>query len=123
MSARVVSRRPRLRGPTGLLHWAEVPSPTRQVQLSANVVPVLRDLVSWAADIALVLTHHYPEEQSAIERVRRNALAWLDGETTLDLSIEDVLSTAAILMAAVDKNIGGTVQADDRTSRDEQVFS
>lgn len=122
MSARD-SRRPRSRGPTGLLHWAEVSTPPRRAELSANVVPVVRDLVSWASDIAIVLTRHCPEDHTAIERVRRSALAWLDGETTLDVSIDDVLTTVAALMSAIDKNIGGTHREVERDAQEGKVWS
>jgi predicted protein tyrosine phosphatase len=123
MSARVASRRPRSRGPTGLSHWAEVSTEPRRAELSASVVPVVRDLVSWASDIAVVLTRHCPEDQAAIERVRRSALAWLDGETTLDVSIDDVLMTVATLMSAVDKNIGGTLRDVEHVAQEDQVWS
>src|ERR1700755_3010361 len=104
------SRRAPSGRPNNLLHWAEVSTTPRRAELSANVVPIVRDLVSWASDIAIVLTRHCPEDHTAIERVRCNALAWRDGETTLDASIDDVLTMVAALMSAIDRNIGGTLR-------------
>jgi hypothetical protein len=77
------------------------------------VAAVLRDLVSWAADIATLLTRGYPEERDAIERVRCYALAWLAGEPCPDVSIDDVLTTTAALMAGIDRDLGGTAPDED----------
>jgi len=84
---------------------------------------VVRDLVSWACDIAVVLTLHYPEDRPAIERVRDSALAWLDGDTTLDVSIDDVLTTVATLMSSIDKTVGGTLPDREHGPRDKKVTS
>jgi hypothetical protein len=77
------------------------------------VAAVLRDLVSWGADIAILLTRGCPEDRHAIERVRRYAYAWLAGEPCPDVSIDDVLTTAAAMMAGIDRNLGGTTTSDD----------
>jgi hypothetical protein len=74
---------------------------------------VLRDLVSWAADIAIVLTRGCREDHEAIERVRGAAYAWLAGEPSPDVAIDDVLTTAAALMAGIDRTLGGTIPTDE----------
>jgi hypothetical protein len=79
---------------------------------SPSVAAVLRDLVSWAADIAILLTRACPEDHDAIERVRRCAYAWLAGESS-EVAIDDVLTTAAALMAGIDRNLGGTPPDED----------
>jgi hypothetical protein len=81
------------------------------------VAAVLRDLMSWGADIAIVLTREYPEDRNAIERVRRYAHAWLEGESCPEVSIDDVLTTAAALMAGIDRNLGGTTPNTDDDDR------
>jgi hypothetical protein len=77
------------------------------------VAAILRDLVSWAADIAILLTRACPEDRDAIERVRRCAYAWLAGESCPEVSIDDVLTTVAALMAGIDRDLGGTTPDDD----------
>ncbi|HEU4729264.1 MAG TPA: hypothetical protein VFT22_15290 [Kofleriaceae bacterium] len=66
---------------------------------------MMRDLVSWAADIAVVLTRGCPEDRVAIERVRRYALARLAGESCPEVAIDDVLTTAAALMSGIDRDL------------------
>jgi hypothetical protein len=78
---------------------------------------VLSDLVSWGADIAIVLTRECPEDRAAIERVRCYAYAWLAGESCPEVSIDDVLTTAAALMAGIDRNLGGTTPDEDDADR------
>jgi hypothetical protein len=78
-----------------------------------RVAAVLRDLVSWAADIATLLTRGCPEERDAIERVRCYAHAWLAGGSCPDVSIDDVLTTTAALMAGIDRDLGGTAPDED----------
>ena len=90
-----------------LPHWSEVSSEPPRARPSPGVAAVLRDLVSWGADIAIVLTRACPEDRVAIERVRSYAHAWLAGESCPDVSIDDVLTTAAALMAGIDRNLGG----------------
>jgi hypothetical protein len=77
------------------------------------VAAVLHDLVSWAADIAILLTRACPEDREAIERVRRCAYAWLAGASCPDVAIDDVLTTAAALMAGIDRNLGGATPDHD----------
>ena len=96
-----------------LPHWSEVPSDLPRTRPSPNVAAVLRDLVSWAADIAILLTRGCPEDRTAIERVRSYAYAWLAGESCPDVTIDDVLTTVAALMAGIDRNIGGIPRDED----------
>lgn len=115
VSARSVSGRPRAAPSitSHLPHWSEVPSDPPPRRPSPAVAAVLRDLVSWASDIAIVLTRACPEDREAIERVRRCADAWLTGESCPEVALDDVLTTAAALMAGIDRNLGGTIPDED----------
>ena len=107
------SRKPRPSTTGQLPHWSEVASEPLRAQPSAAVAATLRDLVAWAADLAVLLTLGCPEERAAIERVRRYALAWLAGEPCSSVAIDDVLTTAAALLAGIDRRLGGTIPDDD----------
>ena len=96
-----------------LPHWSEVGSDPPRARPSPSVAAALRDLVSWGADIAILLTRGCPEDRDAIERVRHYAYAWLAGQSCPEVSIEDVLTTVAALMAGIDRNLGGTTPDDD----------
>ncbi len=100
-----------------LPHWSTVSSEPPRARPSPSAAGVLRDLVSWGADIAIVLTRECPEDRNAIERVRRYAHAWLAGESCPDVSIDDVLTSAAALMAGIDRNLGGTTPDEDDGDR------
>ena len=100
-----------------LPHWSEVESEAPRPRPSPRVAGVLRDLVGWAADIAILLTRGCPEDREAIERVRSAADAWLGNEPCPDLSIDDVLTTAAALMAGIDRTLGGTIPDDEDDER------
>ena len=115
VSALTVSRRRPSRAFTSshLPHWSEVGSDPPRARPSPSVAAVLRDLASWGADIAILLTRGCPEDRDAIERVRRYAYAWLAGDSCPEVSIDDVLTTAAALMAGIDRNLGGTTPNDD----------
>ena len=115
IATRVLSRRSRSPASTTshLPHWSEVSSESLRTRPSPSVALVLRDLVSWAADIAILLTRGCPEDRDAIERVRRYACAWLAGESCPDVAIDDVLTTIAALMAGIDRDLGGTIPDDD----------
>ncbi len=115
IAAHAVSRKRPSRASTTshLPHWSEVPSDPPRARPSPSVAAVLRDLVAWGADIAILLTHGCPEDRDAIERVRRYAYAWLAGESCPEVSIDDVLTTAAALMAGIDRNLGGTTSDND----------
>lgn len=111
----ILTRRKRApkESPPRLPSWSETASRRDRARPSPTVAAVLRDLVSWAADIAVVLTRGCPEDRSAIERVRSYALAWLAGERCPDIEIDDVLTTAAALMAEIDRDIGRADGEDD----------
>ena len=96
-----------------LPHWSEVEGDAPHPRPSTRVAGVLRDLVAWAADIAILLTRGCPEDRDAIERVRRCAYAWLAGESCPDFAIDDVLTTAAALMAGIDRNLSDTPPDED----------
>jgi hypothetical protein len=70
-----------------------------------SVTAQLTDLVSWAADLAIRLTVHCPEDRDAIEAVRRYVLSWLAGVPCRDVPIQDVLTTVATLLAAIDLDL------------------
>jgi hypothetical protein len=65
----------------------------------------LRDAVDWALDIAIKLARGYEEEIEAIERVRGYFHAWLDGRR-VDIDLNDVLTTLALLFAAIEIDTG-----------------
>jgi len=98
---------------TQLPHWSDVADPRPRGRPTPAVAVVLGDLVSWAADIAVVLTRGCPEDLAAIERVRSYAHAWLAGHPCRDLEVDDVLTTAAALMAGIDLDLGGTIPDED----------
>jgi hypothetical protein len=65
----------------------------------------LLDAIDWALDIAVKLARDYDEEIEAIERVRENLHAWLDGRH-VEIDMDDVLTTLGILFAAIDIDLG-----------------
>src|SRR5260221_9360731 len=65
----------------------------------------LLDAIDWALDIAVKLARDYDEEIEAIERVRENLHAWLEGRH-VDIDMDDVLTTLGILFAAIDIDLG-----------------
>lgn len=97
----------RLRDLTANLpHWSEVQSERQWERPSPPTAAGLADLVNWAADIALKLTRRTaPDDHEAIERVRGYALAWLAGQTCPDVSMHDLLTTVAAIMAAIDRDL------------------
>jgi len=97
-----------------LPHWSEVSAhETPRPRPAPTVAAVLHDLVSWAADLAIVLTRESPEDRAAIEDVRRFTYAWLEGEPCPDLRIEDVLTAVAGLLSAIDLDIDRSDLSDD----------
>ena len=61
----------------------------------------LREMLDWALDIATKLARHDDEEIGAIERTRGYLHAWLAGRA-VELDMNDVITTLAILFAAID---------------------
>jgi hypothetical protein len=64
----------------------------------------LQDTIDWALDIAVKLARDYDEELEAIERVRGYVRAWLEGRR-VDIDMNDVLTTLAILFAAIELDV------------------
>jgi hypothetical protein len=110
--------------PPLLPHWSDVPprrSPDDEpvcLPLTPTAAAALRDLVSWAADTALVLTRGCPEDRAAIEQVRTFAHAWLAGKPCPELEMHDVLVTAAALMSGIDLRLKRALSKRDYNSRD-----
>ena len=65
----------------------------------------LQDTIDWALDIAVKLARDYDEEVEAIERVRDYMHGWLEGRRA-DVDMNDVLTTLAILFAAIELDVG-----------------
>jgi hypothetical protein len=65
----------------------------------------LKEAIDWALDIALQLARDYDEEREAIERVRDYVHSWLKGRR-VDIDMNDVLTTIAILFAAIELDVG-----------------
>jgi hypothetical protein len=65
----------------------------------------LQDAIDWALDIAKKLARGDEEETGAIERTRGYVYAWLEGRR-VDVDMRDVLTTLAILFAAIEIDIG-----------------
>jgi hypothetical protein len=64
-----------------------------------------REVVEWALDVAVQLARGYDAEVEAIERVREYIRSWLDGRR-VDIDSDDVLTTLAILFAAIEIDLG-----------------
>ena len=84
----------------------------RGASVSRNVVrdwkPLfarLQDAIDWALDIAKRLADGDEEEIEAIERTRGYVYAWLEGRR-VDIDMNDVLTTLAILFAAIEIDVG-----------------
>lgn len=65
----------------------------------------LQDTIDWALDIAVKLARDYDEEIEAIERVRGYLHGWLEGRR-VEIDMNDVLTTLAILFAAIELDVG-----------------
>ena len=65
----------------------------------------LQDAIDWALDIAKRLADGDEEEIEAIERTRGYVYAWLEGRR-VDIDMNDVLTTLAILFAAIEIDVG-----------------
>jgi hypothetical protein len=62
----------------------------------------LREAVEWALDLASRIAAQYPEEASAVEKVRTFVRARLAG-LPVDVDLDDVLITMGILIGAIDR--------------------
>ena len=65
----------------------------------------LRDAIDWALDIAKKLARDDEEECEAIERTRGYFHAWLAGRPA-EVDMRDVLTTLAIIFAAIEIDLG-----------------
>ena len=65
----------------------------------------LQDTIEWALDLATRLAGDYEEDQEAIERVRSYVRGWFEGRR-IDIDMNDVLTTLAILFAAIELDTG-----------------
>jgi hypothetical protein len=65
----------------------------------------LRDAIEWALDIAAHLARDIDDDVEAIERTRGYVRAWLDGRR-VDIDMNDVLTTLAVLFAAIELDLG-----------------
>ena len=65
----------------------------------------LQDAIDWALDIARKLADGDEEEIDAIERTRGYVHAWTDGRR-VEVDMNDVLTTLAILFAAIEIDLG-----------------
>ncbi len=104
-----------------LRHWSEVlqrpasePPPSR---VTPEIASLLRDLVSWAADLAITLTNGCPDDRAAIEQVRAYADARLAGAPVPELELRDVLTTAAVLMSGIDLRLQRATSHPDDAER------
>lgn len=89
-----------------LSHWSEVHDARSASRPSPMEAAALADLVNWVADIAVKVTRHTtPDDHDAIERVRRHALAWLADEPRPAYAMQDLLTTTAAVVAAIDRNL------------------
>ncbi len=84
----------------------------RDAQLDRDVVrdwqPLfahLTDVIDWGLDIAAKLSRDDEEDRRAIENVRTFAHAWLEGRRA-DVPLTDLLTTIAILFAAIELDLG-----------------
>lgn len=64
----------------------------------------LQDTIDWALDLAAKLARGYEEDIEAIERVRGYVRAWFAGNK-IDIEVGDVLTTLAILFAAIELDL------------------
>jgi hypothetical protein len=65
----------------------------------------LQEAIDWGLDIAKRLSSDYEEDAEAIERVRGYVRAWLEGRR-VDIDMNDVYTTLAILFAAIELDVG-----------------
>ena len=90
----------------------EIKKPPRASSSSRGVVrewhrlfAQLRETLDWAFDIAKKLARDDDEEREAIERTRSYVHAWLAGRPA-EIDMRDVLTTLAIIFAAIEIDLG-----------------
>jgi hypothetical protein len=83
----------------------------------------LHDAIEWALDIAVTLAGDIDEDIEAIERTREYARAWTEGRV-VDVDMRDVLTTLAILFAAIELNLGldGSPAIEARPRREPRLY-
>lgn len=84
----------------------------REAQIDRDVVrdwqPLftrLTEIIDWALDIAGKLSPEDDEDREAIENVREFVHAWLEGRRA-EVPLTDLLTTIAILFAAIEIDLG-----------------
>jgi hypothetical protein len=65
----------------------------------------LQEAIDWALDIAKHLAGDFDEDVESIERTRGYVHAWLEGRR-VDIDMNDVLTTLAVLFAAIEIDLG-----------------
>jgi hypothetical protein len=65
----------------------------------------LQDAIEWALDIAAHLAREIDEDVEAVERTRGYVRAWIGGHE-VDVDMTDVLTTLAVLFAAIELDLG-----------------
>jgi hypothetical protein len=65
----------------------------------------LQEAIDWALDIAKHLAGDIDEDIESIERTRGYVHAWLEGRR-VDIDMNDVLTTLAVLFAAIEIDLG-----------------
>jgi hypothetical protein len=65
----------------------------------------LQEATDWGLDIAKALAGDIGEDVEAIERTRGYLHAWLEGRR-VDIDMNDVLTTLAVLFAAIEIDLG-----------------
>src|SRR6202042_1797764 len=65
----------------------------------------LKEATDWGLDIAKALAGEIHEDVEAIERTRGYLHAWLEGRR-VDIDMNDVLTTLAVLFAAIELDLG-----------------
>ncbi len=80
----------------------------RDAQLDRDWQPLfaqLTDVIDWGLDVAAKLARDDEDDREAIENVRAFAHAWLEGRRA-DVPFTDLLTTIAILFAAIELDLG-----------------
>ena len=65
----------------------------------------IKDVIDWALDIAVQLSHDFPDDVESIEKVRLCFHAWLDGHPC-EMDLNDLLLTFAAILSAIEVDLG-----------------